>query len=488
MQRVHLRVNDAARGQPTPVRLRVTDAAGNYYAPLGRLTHFATGPNQDVGGNVLLGGKAWAYIDGTCEILLPPGLLHFSIRKGPEYEPLDSDLELVAGKLALRFEIRRWIDMRREGWHCGDTRVHFLSPHAALLEAQAEGVAFVQLLARVTRLLDAPGGEVSAIPNLLAFSGQKPCLEAPGHAVAVNTENFHPELGNLGLLHCHRVVYPLAFGGPEGVEDWTLQDWCGQCHRKKGLVIWTRTDHESPDFRWGEPLVDLLLGEVDAFELTTLEGSAFETWRDLLNTGVRVPLVGASGKESNREVLGSPRTYVCLPPGQDATLPAWIEGIRAGRTFITEGPLLDFTVNGRPPGSVVKVERGTVQVRAQAKSWDTAADVVLLRNGVEIHRSTGIGNPPTAMIEMGLPVEESCWLAAAAKGARSAHTSPVYIEIAGRPPLIEQGAVTRLLAEIERMREWCRSKARFSTPQMQERLTAGFLQARDVLARRMCSP
>ena len=37
LQTVHVRVNDAVAGRPTPVRLRVTDAEGNYYPPLGRL-------------------------------------------------------------------------------------------------------------------------------------------------------------------------------------------------------------------------------------------------------------------------------------------------------------------------------------------------------------------------------------------------------------------------------------------------------------------
>jgi hypothetical protein len=60
MQTVHLRVNDAVTGQPTPCRIRLTNAAGEYFAPFGRLTEFATGRNQDVGGNLLLGDKAYA--------------------------------------------------------------------------------------------------------------------------------------------------------------------------------------------------------------------------------------------------------------------------------------------------------------------------------------------------------------------------------------------------------------------------------------------
>src|SRR5581483_9400265 len=81
MHTVHVRVNDAATGKPTPCRIRFTDAEGRYYAPFGRLTEFATGRNQEVGGNVLLGMKPHAYIDGTCEIRLPAGVLHVEIHK-----------------------------------------------------------------------------------------------------------------------------------------------------------------------------------------------------------------------------------------------------------------------------------------------------------------------------------------------------------------------------------------------------------------------
>ncbi len=116
MQQVHLRINDAATGQPTPVRLRITDADGIYYAPYGRLTEFATGVNQDVGGNVMIGARKWAYIDGACEILLPPGKLHIEIAKGPEYTPIDEEMTLLAGKMALRFTIERWSDVRKQGW------------------------------------------------------------------------------------------------------------------------------------------------------------------------------------------------------------------------------------------------------------------------------------------------------------------------------------------------------------------------------------
>jgi len=144
---VHVRVNDAATGRPTPVRLRLTGPDGAYFAPFGRLTDFATSPNQDVGGNLLYGGKAYAYIDGNCEVLLPAGPIGVEICKGFEYTPQQLQVQLGPGKLALRFTIERWADLRGEGWYSGDTRAHFLSPHAALLEAAAEDLAVVNLLA-----------------------------------------------------------------------------------------------------------------------------------------------------------------------------------------------------------------------------------------------------------------------------------------------------------------------------------------------------
>jgi hypothetical protein len=88
MQTVHVRVNDAATGRPTPCRLRITGPDGTYYAPFGRLAEFATNMGVDVGGNVLIEHEAHAYIDGTCEVSLPPGRLTVTVSKGPEYIPL----------------------------------------------------------------------------------------------------------------------------------------------------------------------------------------------------------------------------------------------------------------------------------------------------------------------------------------------------------------------------------------------------------------
>ena len=98
MLTVHLRINDAATGKPTPARLRVLGPDGTYYAPFGRVAEFAWGRNEDVGGNLLVGSDRHTYIDGACEIRLPAGVpLRVQATKGPEFEPLDEGAYAEAG-------------------------------------------------------------------------------------------------------------------------------------------------------------------------------------------------------------------------------------------------------------------------------------------------------------------------------------------------------------------------------------------------------
>jgi hypothetical protein len=493
LQTVHVRVSDAATGQPTPVRVRFTDGEGQYHAPMGRLSDFATGRSQDVGGNVRLGMQPWAYVDGAFEINLPPGTIKVEIRKGPEYRPLSQTLQLHPGKLALRFVIERWIDLPARGWFSGDGRAHFLSPHAALLEAQAEDVHVVNLLAAPTEVA-CPGGNKMALDNILAFSGQRPALEAPGYLVVVNTHNAHPVLGSLGLLNCHRVVYPLTFGGPSGRADWTLADWCDQCHRKNGLVVWTRPWLENADFFLGETLIDLLLGKIDAFEIDHFEDSPFDVvplWYDLLNAGIEVPLIGSSGKESNASALGVMRTYARLRPDEELSYQAWIEAVRGGRTFVTNGPVLLLAVDNHDPGASIHLDKpgATIHVHAEALSQAPLQALEILMNGQVAAASD------KTELEVDIPVQEGGWLAARCRGTHQvfdcpanqrlfAHTSPVYSRIMDAPPRVSRDAVGDLLAHIDRMESWVKQKAHGATDNDRERFLTLVAAAREVLGTR----
>ena len=109
MLTVHLRINVAATGRPTPVRLRITGPDGTGFAPFGRSTEFPCGRGEQVGGHLKLGQDRWVYTDGSCEAALPAGVpLRVQVKKGPEYRPLDQTVTLGPGQLTLRLAVERW--------------------------------------------------------------------------------------------------------------------------------------------------------------------------------------------------------------------------------------------------------------------------------------------------------------------------------------------------------------------------------------------
>jgi hypothetical protein len=467
MLTVHLRINDAATGKPTAVRLSVTGPDGTTYAPLGRFVDFPTGRGEGVGGHLRLGRERWCYVDGSCEVKLPAGVpLRVRATKGPEYRPLDQTVTLGPGQIALRLAVERFTDHRADGWYSGDTRCHGLAPHAALLEAAAEDLDVVNVLAAVKPVASLDGTAYPLAPDLLAFSGQAAALEAHGRLVAVNTMNAHPALGKVGLLYSHRPVFPLTFGD-EDTDDWSVCDWCDQCHRKGGLTVWVEPFHHEAGLLGGEALVAAVLGKIDVIEVggrprkQPLLPWVYRLW----NAGFLVPLVGGSGKDSNRVPLGRSRTYARPAPGEPFTYKAWVTAVRAGRTFVTGGPLLSLDGDGRGPGETVDAA-GAVRVRVGGQSLAPLDKVELVCNG-EVVAADPAG------LDVTMPVTGSCWLAARCRTADEdgfAHSSPVIVRVNGMPPPRRPDAVAAIRRSVDEAREWVEAQGRFADPKARQHL------------------
>jgi len=486
---VHVRVNDSATGKPTAVRLRIAGPGGEFFAPFGRFADFPTGRNEAVGGHVYLGGKKYFYIDGSCEMRLPAGVpLDVEISKGLECEPIRQTVTLGPGQMALRFGIRKWINP--SNCIAADSRCHFLTPHDAMFEASCEDVDTVHLLAVEQGHVSEDGHRYHTVPNIMAFSGQHFLFEENGRAIAVNTFNIHPALGRLGLLNCHRPVFPLSFGG-DFSDDWSLNDWCNQCHRKNGLTIWCDAYRPEAGLAGGEALVAAILGKIDALEFDSRERTQalLPVWYRLLNAGLRLPLVGGSGKDSNRTALGSMRTYVTTNDElHDRT---WVDGVRQGNTFISNGPLLEFTVNGIPAGSAIEVAPGQkLAIRATAKSIVPYEKLEIIANG---HVVSETGALAAAEIENDLV--DGGWIAARCFGSAKsildqrspifAHTSPVFVTATGKPPYAEPNAIKSLRDEVEQVRHWVESIGRFEQEKSKARLLDLCGEALRTLAQRI---
>jgi hypothetical protein len=422
-----------------------------HYPPLGRAAEFPGGRNEDVGGHLRLGRERWWYIDGACEVPLPAGVpLRVQVAKGPEWIPIDETVTLGTGQIALRFVIGRWTDAHSNGWVSVDTRCHFLAPHAALLEARAEGLDVANLLAMPFPVLALDANTYTTTPNLLAFSGQVPALERDGCSVVVSTFNTHPVLGKVALLNSHRPVFPLTFGGEE-TDDWGVCDWCDQCHRKKGLTVWADA-FEPVGVNGGEALVAALLGKIDAIEISArprklpLLPWVYRLW----DAGFPVPLVGASGKDSNVTRLGAVRTYANAGGG------SWIEAIRVGRRFVSAGPLFDYSLEGG-------------QVRASGRALGSHGKLEVIANGTVIAAADARPAPEGTHLraELDAPVPAQGWVAVRWGGdAGFAHTAPMTVG----SPLRKPEAIAALAKLVEQTREWIETVGRFANPKRKQAL------------------
>src|SRR5262245_21493816 len=477
--RVHVRVTDAESGQPTPVRIRIGGPNSEYYPPLGRPAEFPVGRNEDVGGHVYLNGKRYAYIDGGAEFPLPTGVpLSVEITKGPGYLPTRETVTLGEGQLTLRFALRQWADGPWARLIAADTRAHFLTPHSAQLEAAAEGLDLVSLLATVQDYPSPDGHVYRVIPNMTAFSGQASAV--PG--VVVNTFNVHPVLGRLGLLNCHRAGFPLTFGHADETDDWSLADWCDQCHRKKGLVVWCDAYRPEAGLPGGEALVNAILGRVDAIEIDAGERSAafLPLWYRLLHSGVRLSLVGGSGEDSNRLALGGMRTLT--PSDEVWSYGEWVEHVRSGRTVATNGPFLRLLVDDQPFQTRIVLETSRpVRLRAEATSIVPFERLELVSGGGVFKSMNSAGEGVlTAALEAEVVPPAGSWFAARCVGTTRpdryphvpafAHTSPVWVEVGGRPIPTRPEPVAALQREIETVRDWVDTVGRFTNPRRKEHL------------------
>lgn len=303
--------------------------------------------------------------------------------------------------------------------------------------------------------------------------------------VFVNTLNQHPALGRLGLLNCHRVVYPLTFGMLGESDDWSLGDWACQCHRKNGLVVWADAYRNEAGLPGGEALVQAVYGRVDAFEI---DGRARQTpilpaWYRLLNAGVIMSLLGGSGKDSNQLPLGCIRTLTRRGGTELPTYAEWIEQVRRGEGHVTNGPIIRWTIDGQQvSASKILARPGPILIRAEAKSAVPFDRLELISQGGIIASTSGTSDGTASVLEMDVEVTEGAWFAVRCRGAKIspiypqmpifAHTSACVVSIENQPARRDPAACKALSEQIEAVRNWVESEGRFVEPKFQKEMLA----------------
>ena len=144
--------------------------------------------------------------------------------------------------------------------------------------------------------------------------------------------------------------------------------------------------------------------------------------------------------------------------------------MRAGRTFVTNGPLIDFTVDGQNPGATLeKQDSGRVRVRARVLSRLPFEKVEVVQDGEVVAEQPSVQGRQ-ALLEREIDVKRGGWLAARVhSNARSrggarvfGHTSPIYVRVTGTP-FRKAEAAGRFIDEIEDSLLFVRKKYKFAS-------------------------
>jgi TolB protein len=453
---VHLSVRDE-QGLPTPARAVVTDASGRFYAPAHAWTHHA-----EFDRNEHPFEARYFHTAGDDLIEVPAGTVSVELMKGLERQPERHTLEVRAGAMvdvAAVMPARPWLDGTERRWVSADVHVHMNygghyrnTPAHLVLQAQAEDLDIVENLIV---------NKEQRVPDI-AYSGQGVDPASKPGTLVVHGQEFHTSYwGHLGVLGIHGNMLLPGYAGYPNTAAASLfptnADVADIAHAQGALVGYVHPFEEEP-----RPLtkpahtdadelpVDVALGKIDYLEIVAFADhrATAGVWYRLLNLGFRIPAAGGTDAMANYATLRGPvglnRVYASVANGALSS-EAWLEALRQGRTFATNGPLLDFSVAGNPIGSTLSLERGqSVPFTARLRSIVPVDHAQVVCNG-RIARELALGSHRDRLEVSGtLPIGSSGWCLLRAFTAKAeypvldnfvyATTSPVYVSVRGERP------------------------------------------------------
>ena len=449
---VTLTILDADTTKPVPARIRLRDAKGNDHIP----------PDAHV---VKIGHEdQWFITDGRTRIELPQGPYDLRVERGCEYTFYRKQVNVEADT-ALSVTLKRWIDMRERGYVCGEDHLH-VPVEELPAQLVSEGLDFGTSL----QWWDGPEYEVpkgTGFVRRLSFAG-----------TSVPTSVFDYEIERKwGAVYVVGQPTPLTHKKDGGRPNLPL---LRDSHKAGALVCyqggWSR-----------ESMLDALLGYVDVINVcnnnfhrhrfqprlrysnllkvegfpdypNTPEGMMAmntDTYYRMLNCGLKLAAGAGSAVGVKPSPVGYNRAYVRA--GDKPTLPQFLEAWRAGKNFVTCGPMIFLTVNDQyKPGDTIPFggQGGKIAVQAEA-IWDQPITrVEIIVNGQVVTTTQGKGQRH-ATTQLSTTVEKGSWIAARCvaddlllsdeelaaykQGDHSwptrmvfAHTSPIYVSVDGQ--------------------------------------------------------
>jgi dipeptidyl aminopeptidase/acylaminoacyl peptidase len=435
MGRLRVRVLDET-GQPARVRVHLNAADGRAYAPQGSWfrADWLMFDHMDQS------EYHYFHTAGEFEVELPPGAATLAFSKGFEYLPQQHEVTVEAGKTSsLSVHLKRLDNLPARGWWDGDNHFHMNyagvycnTPQRLLEQGEAEDLHVLNNLIC---------NKEQRIPDIGHFRGAPDPVSRPDRILYFNQEYHPPFWGHSTFLNLKsHVIIPDYVGYqdtivsslyPPNTEPFRIvRDEGGLAGYAHGA---------GPGFA-----ADLALENVDFVEANALE--AMEPLYRAWNCGYRV--VASAGEDAfpnfyRSYIIGSNRVYVNT--GTRLEYRKWIADLRAGRCFVTCGPLVFFAVAGKQPGDEISLPAGAHELASEIEvaSITPIEQVEVLYNNRVVAQETPADRPLRLKLRKTLGADRSGWLAVRVRAAYARHplrrpypfaaTMPLWVTVGGRP-------------------------------------------------------
>jgi Tol biopolymer transport system component len=448
-----------ANGQAQSARVSVTDLEGRFYAPNGAWIHADDGFDRAERPFE----AHYFHARGAVVLDVPAGPIRVEILRGFERHFERRELTTVAGQttnLTVNLDADRFAVPDAARWVSADVHVHMNyggvyrnTPAHLATQAEAEDLGIVNALIV---------NKEQRFPDI-AYNGRQLDPASRPDALIVHGQEYHTSYwGHLGLLDISGAIILPGYAGYPNTAAASLYpmnaDIADLAHARGALVGYVHPFDDPP-----EPLakphetltnelpIDVALGKVDYMEILGFSDhlATAAVWYRLLNLGFRIPAAGGTDAMANfaslRGPVGMNRVYARVAEGP-LSEPAWLDALKAGRSFATNGPLLGLELGGAKIGDTLKFDRAQPRVAFTARLESIVAvdHLDLVCNGHVVRsfmRRTPLDH---GRFSGSIAVADSGWciLRASTDAAHYpvldnyvyATTSPIYLEVAGRGP------------------------------------------------------
>ena len=330
---------------------------------------------------ILLGGHG--------RFVVPPGRYRLEAYRGLFHEPAAADFELGPGE-------RRRVNLQfralpQDGWLSGDDHIHLTrapeDDDIFLRWLEAEDLSVGNFL-QLQRQMDA------AVQYAFGTAGE---ARRGNRSIRPGHESRSEFYGHVNLLGPRELQRPLSVGRvyANSPEAYPFPLVLFRRGRELGATVgYAHFDGSQPH---STLLMDLALGSIDFIEVFQFGVLKTEPWYELLNAGLRV--TGIAGSDfpvplNTRKpwprtlpLLGPERTLVKAQAGESA-YESWAAGVRAGQVVVSNGPLLELSVNGASPGATLDANVAQGEARAVFHRPISSLEIVANGQVVAAHAGT----------------------------------------------------------------------------------------------------